>query len=176
MWEIAIDTLARVAKVWELAIDTPARVAIGKQAIHHGPRAFARAPTAANPCRDAPHPPCSQLDVTPAWVTHEARREVRAGVDQVDVPRVEVRLVYGPVDQPLKFGVIHGKRAPEVCHEAIEVVHGLDAGYMRPTKKHGKRAGEWLDIVAAIAEPRPYHRRRPGLATEPGERGFKCHA
>jgi hypothetical protein len=66
-------------------------------------------------------------------------------------------------------------RAPEVRHEAVEVIDGLDLrGVLRGSAEQDRaRAEEGLDVVGNVAEPLPHLRGDSTLAAEPRERGAK---
>jgi hypothetical protein len=65
--------------------------------------------------------------------------------------------------------VLYG--SPEVCHESIGVIDGLDAIERHWTAEQNCAASkEWLDVVRHVAETLPHDVSNPGFSSKPGER------
>ena len=118
-------------------------------------RPRSRAPSAADPDRDSPHPPARCLGIEPVGILAQLGRAVLGPIHQPPVPRGQVlvdRRVVGVMRHGFRIPL---DRPPEVADMAVLVAHRLSLRRVRVGQQHGQAAGERLGIQVGLAEPAP---------------------
>jgi hypothetical protein len=131
-----------------------------------------RTPPAANPLTDAPDPPTGNFSVKIFRIRFHPFEE-RGLIDQPQVARVHVGLVYRPIGPERDQFRSVLNRPPEVREVTVLVVDRLNPGQGRAPEQDRARTKEGLDVVGHVSKPLPDLRGHSALAAEPWEGRFE---